>query len=379
MLPHPNEEHEENPPFCYYDAASESKQALSISPDIEALDVALSFYQQTDNRAPAFHRSFGNESQETVVMPRKGDGRARDTTAARQSEAAQRNVLDDSDVVEVVKVRRSLGYEEEVGGYGLKKSRSFRARASKAFKSIRNLNVTKGNRRSAHAGKDSENAAPILQESISSRPSTPNLPRRKSMQLTQLFSSTRNTRSASFDKPPSPQSPTSPTPSEWSTISRPSVTLGDCTNVQEPPTLSSKRSFRRRMSVLDLHRFFTPASQSAEKSIPSPTSPTSSISPISPSEESVPSSSSSRLAKHESLFFPRSSSSSSNFLQNLNGAFSAPSASASSPTTLPSPSTSEALGTDDDGDVVMGDDSFEMRLDSLHFDSLHFDPEEFDC
>ena len=37
----PEEEHADNPPFCYFDAAMESKKSLSILPDIDALDAAL--------------------------------------------------------------------------------------------------------------------------------------------------------------------------------------------------------------------------------------------------------------------------------------------------------------------------------------------------
>ncbi|KAF7789552.1 hypothetical protein EIP86_000498 [Pleurotus ostreatoroseus] len=344
---------------------------------MEALDVALNFHQQTDNRAPAFHRSSCNESQDTVVMPRRSDGRARESPPPlTRKELALRNILDDTDVVEVVKVKRKESFIHEEGDMGesrMKKSKSFRARASKAFKSIRNLNAAKNHRK-----QDAENAAPVSENgTYSSRPPTPSLPRRKSMQLSQFFSSTRTSRSASFDVPPMPPSPTSPTSptsrtsasSDWSRVSRPLLTLSECANLQatqnsqSQSTLSSKRSFRRRISVLDLQRLFTPSSQSNERAVPSHDQ----------CEDILPPQ---RSSASEYQPVTPSVTSGSGFLQSLDSAFTGSSSTIRSPST-PYPSTFEDMGIHQDEDFAMGDESFEMRLDSLHFDSLQFDPEEF--
>lgn len=351
---------------------------------MEALDTALSFHQQTDNRAPAFHRFYRNESQESVVMPRRSEGRVRDSPPPPGSrDWVPRNVLDDTDVVEVVKVRRKekLQQEENMVEPRLTKSKSFRARASKAFKSIRNLNGAKSNHRHA----DAENIAPTSEYGTFPRSSTPNLPRRKSMQLSQFFSSTRGSRSASFDVPPVPPSPTSPmsptsptssTSSDWSQVTRPSLTLSEHTNIQAAqdnasrPTLSSKKSFRHRISVLDLQRLFTSSSQTSAKT----TTPQS-------QDEEIPPSSREFAAKHQT-FAPsmtsRSTSGSSLF-HTLNSAFSGSSSTIRSPSLAPSSSMSEEVvpPPNEDEDFAMGDESFELRLDSFHFDSLQFDPEEY--
>jgi hypothetical protein len=373
----PEEEHEDNPPFCYFDAAMESKRDLSVVPDIDALDVALGFYQQTEgNPAPIFHRIFGDESQETVVMPRRSDERPLDTLSV----IGRTPRMLDEDVVEVVKVRKSEGVSnspDELKGYTLKKSKTFRMRASQALRSIKN--VGRSNRRTGipetwSAVNTREPPSEItLEDGILAARSTPSLVRRKSTQLSQIFAGTRSRSPA----PDVPLSPTSPTESEWSALSRPSPSPEDCMNAPHPSsplnpegsTLSKRRSFVRRMSVLDLHKLFSPSTPTSPKPPP----------PISRSKENIAPSQSHSSSKRDSLPVPHSTPSD---LSSPEDVFSSVSTN-SRPHSFHASGTRYSLSTPSgpalgEADEMDADMSLELRLDSLHFDSLHFDPDEFD-
>ncbi|KAH9952219.1 hypothetical protein B0H21DRAFT_817934 [Amylocystis lapponica] len=372
----PEEEQDENPPWCYFDATEAFKGSLSRSPDLETLAVALNFHQQTDNRAPAFHRALGNDSQETVVMPRRSS-----ITWLHNSgrEDAVRGRELGEEIVEVIKVRRNEGLAdvEETQPQTMKKSKTFRARATQAFMSIKN--VRKGSRRTSvtetwAAEENPRELEDNTDERNLPRADTPNLGKRRSVVFSQLFTFNQNSRSsaASSGVPPSPTSPTSPTlsavpprtsiSSSLSTSSshamrlHPSPSLEDCMDPPSSdrgytfpqPSLSKKKSFRRRLSVLELQRLFTSsgpaesATASSAEELPSP-----------PSRRSK----SSELLRdifrtHESR--PCSPDS----------ADMAYSSSSSFPLAQSSPPAED-------------DTELEMRLDSLQFDSLHFDPEEF--
>ena len=112
-----------------------------------------------------------------------------------------------------------------------------------------------------------------------------------------------------------------------------------------PPTrLSKRRSFRNRISVLDLQKLF---SQGPSSSAPQP--------------QPQPPRSSTDLAASTSTF---------------SSTFSLVSAGSLSEDDLRRRSAERTpTGADDPFGGVL---DMEMRLDSLHFDSLHFDPEEFD-
>lgn len=365
----PEEEHHLNPPFCYFDAAMESRKNLAFLPDMDALDVALGFTQQTDNRAPIFHRTFGNESQDTIVMPRRG-GRGQDVP----TDARSKRVLDE-DVVEVVKVRKTEGVSNSPDdkGYALKKSKTFRARASQAFRSIKNVGKGSGaahnhsHRKAlpeswAAAGDRENHAQGFVEHGVLPRTATPTMGCRKSVQLSQMFS-TRGRSPA----PDVPLSPTSPTSSEWSALSRPSLAVEECMNpsiptpeAQEQPALSKRRSFVRRISVLDLHRLFSPTTPVAPK-LPAPSMDVKGAVPPSPSRSP---------SKRDSL--PILQSTSSGLSDDV---FS--SSMTARPHSFHASATQSTLRTSSTADAEIGDTSLDLQLDSLHFDSLHFDPEEF--
>ncbi|KAI0078992.1 hypothetical protein K474DRAFT_1659696 [Panus rudis PR-1116 ss-1] len=381
----PEEEQDVNPPFCYFDATEAKVKMSSTSPDVEALDVALHFVQQTDNRAPFFRRPHSNTSQDDLVMPRRSRDILMDLEPDEnyQHGRGMRDV-DDADVVEVFKVRRNEGMSDVSDGKssGLKKSRTFRARASQAFKTIKNVGKTKkpagSDLYSSQSGPENMN----IDGSSMHRPSTPTMGRRKSATLSNLFTTTKSRAPTPvFDQPPpSPTAPALSTPLPESPILtplRPSSSLADRTNTllpedddvsQQDPTMSRRKSFRNRISVLDLHKFFSSSS-------------TSNLQQVTPK----PSKDTIRASRRESMPLHHSSSSASSDTQSEDLVFAAPT-SRSRPVSLHASSTRDSLAsgkTSSSRDLRLEEDviletSFEMRLDSLHFDSLHFDPDEFD-
>lgn len=381
----PEEEQHETPPWCFFDAAEAAKDGFSTTPDIDTLTVALDFHQQMHNAAPAFHRSLGNDSEETIVMPRKPSPIRLPESLINRGERVRSRDLDDSEIVEVVKVRRNEGREDvaEPKPQTLKKSKTFRMRATDALKSIKN--VGKGSRKNtSETWASQENVRESRSEDIPQRetlprPNTPNMSKRKSVMFTQFFtlSQTKSAGvSADFSEPPmSPtmseathrgsvhnvQSlnalPPSRSPSQPSLLRTcPSLEdYGDTPNGRTSPVPTlSKKSFRARISVLDLHRLFSPSSSStAPEELNMATSPSSDSHDeaqdlFSPSE--------SRESRYYSLDSTELSPSSSGFTSSVSG---------SSMTGRTSP-----VG-------FQGETDAEMRLDSLHFDSLHFDPGEF--
>ncbi|KAI0781187.1 hypothetical protein BD413DRAFT_608354 [Trametes elegans] len=425
----PEEEQEQNPPWCYFDATTALKGTLCTSPDIDALDVALGLCQQTDNRSPAFGRHYSYPSQETIVMPRRSvtlaklddpdmDFEDSDGQPDIRSRASARTRPYDAEIVEVVKVRRNEGMADVGEGRTLKikKSSTFRARASQALRSIKN--VGKGARR---ATVSEQKLAPSLpptvsggqaetmpsrrscQDPASPRAAPPAVSRRRSLTLSQMFAFKENQSSsnpASHPDQNEPMSPTIPTSHEPSTNSRPispaessnydptrlqpSSSLEDCISTptrapspngedSQKPTLSKRKSFRRRLSVLELQKLFSIGSSSSNSqpdSAPPPPQDAASedlFSP-SPSPSTSPSLSLSRPASLDSAAV-LSAASSRTSLGELELS-SRPSS--GSQHTGRSSSSSAAGGLSPDAD----DAELEMRLDSLHFDSLHFDPDE---
>jgi len=208
------------------------------------------------------------------------------------------------------------------------------------------------------------------------RSTTPNLSHRKSLQLSQFFS--RSRRSSVADPPSSPTSMVYPSSVESSVPSRPASSLGDYTSMPveddlSHPTLSSKKSFRHRISILDIPRLF------------SPTSPT-------VSSPSLSSFSSKDSKDSDPILTPRSNSESLPSPPQLpeltglsdrlsNGPQQRPHSFHATETRFSTSSSAPKLPRDTMSarpqPEVIAESSFEMRLDSLHFDSLHFDPDEF--
>ncbi|TCD68926.1 hypothetical protein EIP91_009477 [Steccherinum ochraceum] len=401
----PEEEHENNPPWTYFDAHTDARADLSTSPDIDALDVALGIFQQTDNRAPTFHRALSNESSDTVIMPKKNG----DSGASIDYSRHCRGVGDD--IIEVVKVRRNEGMVDvtDMKGAGLKKSKTFRARASQALKTIRGV-ANKGSRKSSFSSSNSgeqwptqevaENPDVDMEAGVLPRPTTPGMSRRKSMQLVQLFSSTRKrttstattATTATAVSTSTPDVPASPASSDFSIISTPSTpteeslptpvsSLSDRTNQDANApgaTINKRRSFVSKISVLDVQRLFAPAPSPSRPIVTHESAPTFSRTtrrdslPVPPSLPQLP-----HIQPEEDVFAANSP------LQRPHS-FHAPTArySLSSLSEVKVPTNSSnilASRSPSSPEDIPEETSFEaeLRLDSLHFDSLHFDPDEF--
>ncbi|CCM02863.1 uncharacterized protein FIBRA_04975 [Fibroporia radiculosa] len=381
----PEEEQEENPPWCYFDASEAAQGAHATEPDIEALDTALHFHQQVDNRAPAFHRSLQNDSQDTVVLPRRGSlTYVREAAMTGAEEDVKRKTFDE-EIVEVVKVRRNEGRENisKPQADTIKKSKTFKARATQAFKSIKNVGkgvrppVSSVSASTCVSGENARVSEDARFRETLPRPSSPNLTRRRSLVLSQLFTFSNSSRPMSAE----PDSPTSPVASSSSTLPlrhsmqtlpsatsplksqsqsharrlHPSPSLEDCADPPSHSTgdhslpkssLSKRKSFRKRISVLELQKLF------------SVSNPPASATSVQDSRSSIADTFATAESDPHTLPSSRSSSSASSISSYAY--------------------VSEDLSPPFELDACISDpDLEEMRLDSLHFDSLHFDPEDF--
>ncbi|KII88764.1 hypothetical protein PLICRDRAFT_176309 [Plicaturopsis crispa FD-325 SS-3] len=370
----PDEEQPENQPWCCFDAGNGRGPKFSTSPDMDSLDVAVTVMHQDRAvaDAPTFHRSSGEEDDTDVVMPRKRS----------RPESVVSFHIDQSqeDVIEVVKVGRRDGtqVEEDDAAHRIKRSKTFVSRASKAFKSIKNIGKgsTRKHAKDAWPSRDSTSSVSSRAQSyqegtadvFTTSASAPTLSRRKSLALS-LFSP----RELSLDRGISNENcpieftpPDSPTRAQDPSNVSDSLVMVDEPDLPPPTaTLSTPRTTRRRFSLLELHRVFSF----------SPTAPTDA-----PGDSSPPSSTSSTastpLPHPPSLFHdgPGAASSSTDALSER-----------------PETPQDDDMYVDDEQVTPKGgkfwrphgveppeDYSLEMRLDSLHFDSLSFDAEGFD-
>ncbi|RDX48401.1 hypothetical protein OH76DRAFT_1352674 [Lentinus brumalis] len=414
----PEEEQGYNPPFMYFDASQAASSSLCISPDLDALDVALGLCQQTDNRAPTFHRSFTNESQDTIVMPRRASlMKLTNMDVDLDTENGQTDIRSrggvrkyDEEIVEVVKVRRNEGIADVGEGRKMKKSNTFRARASQALRSIK-LNVGKSSQRRASVSVPRERerelelereqselqAAATLpsrhpyQEEFqpSLKPKSPTMSRRRSVTIGALFTTFSNrdkpssrpaspseelmspssptlVSSGSPSIPPSrPMSPTDSIASSHTHRLQPALSIDDFsatptkspTLAPEPlnaaqPALSKRKSFRRRLSILELQNLFKIGGSN-----PSPTEP------VTPADQA------------EDLFSPSRSRPKSMDTAGILSASSSRSSNATFSSSFTDLTARRSASTADLS-LVNEDAELEMRLDSLHFDSLHIDPDD---
>lgn len=326
----PEEEQGENPPWCYFDAASAAAHGLTTDPDVDALDVALSLCQQLDNRSPSFGRHHPNTSQDTVVMPFRGNTLPRLNEIDLATEDGQTDIRSrgaagvrprafDEEIVEVVKVRRNEGMADVADRdpsrtLKLKKSSTFRARATQALRSIKNVGKSTSRRTLVGEPQPLKPTVPRMPHTAdtlplrhsyqdsggSSRPTSPTVNRRRSMTLSQMFAFKENHKE-NQNTPTSPTSPMadeplSPTISSYdaaAVLQRPMSSTdassshmkplqtassledapagllspgGDADEEPSKPALSKRKSFRRRLSVLELQKLFTSRSGSSSNS-----------------------------------------------------------------------------------------------------------------
>ncbi|KAG6334933.1 hypothetical protein ID866_4150 [Astraeus odoratus] len=394
----PEEEQKDNPPWCCFDADEQPDDSrhCPTNPDVHLFHVPCLTQPEPALIDPPISR-VGPANESRVTTPRRLEKKQRPEIVRivenKVERGCQRDVREDSDVIEVVKVKRgkdSLTDPEEQTQ--IKRSKTFKARATKALQSIKNVGKNSRKQHIKDLWTSSESVPGVfrgLQEQIRQQqeqlrqqcPSSPTqghnlLSRSNSRSFSHLFQS--------IVKPPSP------TPPPMSPVSQVIPTLTSCpisfpenntTSPSDNATLSANHVLERpdspsslakvkskRFSVRELHKIFTFPSSSHD-SLPASDTPPSPIL----SEQSVPASTStSTIADHPDV--PTEHSRTTVHFVDLDNTHQKLLASY------------HRIITHDDGDdddygtplpPRPRDLSFEMRLDSLHFDSLSFDPEEF--
>ncbi|KAJ7694120.1 hypothetical protein B0H17DRAFT_1057858 [Mycena rosella] len=367
------------PDYLVFNADEEPD--LATRPDFASLDDALNRITGEDP-PPTFTRT----SVDTVIMPRRGDPRP-------EQDVADETVREDSEIVEVVKVRRAFAEEPSAPPPPKPKSTSLRSRASRAFRSIKNVARSSSRNSKPYtqdmfassqstqatfasvARSSSRNSRPYAQDMFASSQSTqatfasvplpappavtpPPLARRGSIILTQLFrapSPAEVPASATLDFLPSPRysdddddddddresiAPRAPSPS--------------------PSARTFSSTVRRRLSIFNFQRKVRtdpPRPSSPPTLSRGSTLPSTSSAPQTPTEESYP------LPPPSPPTLSRGST--------LPSTSSAPQTPTEESYPLPPPPIAKDAA--DDPDLTVG----EMRLDSLHFESLSFDADNF--
>ncbi|KAJ3997965.1 hypothetical protein F5050DRAFT_1747894 [Lentinula boryana] len=196
-------EEDNDPPFCCFDAKFPRERYIPTEEDLEAPGSALEIIsQQLSNNSPVFRRgSYANG----VVMPRRGDGRSIEEVLADEEEYRNPDITirsgnppgDDSEIVEVIKVRRHTQDERQnqQAEPAVKSSKSLKSRASRAFSSLRSVgrSVSRSRIIAEDVSSDAESS-----RAPSPAPSAPS--RRGSMMFSSLFRHSPSLKSrSSFD------------------------------------------------------------------------------------------------------------------------------------------------------------------------------------
>lgn len=390
----PEEEQQETPPWCCFDAdvPPDDSGDCPHGADIPLVNVPCPTQPEQPLGTPIFRVGSINETSVKVATPKKLAKKQRpDAVRIVERRENRRDVREDSDVIEVVKVKRGKDALTDPEEYTkMKRSKTFKARATKALQSIKNVGRSSRKQHIKDLWTSSESVPGVfkgLQEQIrqqqeqlhpepapSPAKGRPSLSRSNSRSLSQMFQSAMSFRPpspfhphlpASSEIPPSPAPSTSParvkTSSPMPTICE-ALTPQPISDRPDSPSPSVKSN--KRFSVRELHKIFAFSSPLPDDSLPpSPTSP-----PPPPQNVSVPSTSASSdypdvptEGAHATIHFLDLD----NVDRKLTGF----------------PHHPAVVDDDDDYGTLLSqrqrDLSFEMRLDSLHFDSLSFDPERF--
>ncbi|KAJ8583536.1 hypothetical protein M405DRAFT_504234 [Rhizopogon salebrosus TDB-379] len=428
----PEEEHSQNPPWCCFDADLPPENSASIEVTDILLDVPFLLHQ-AEPSPPLFSEQPG-ESPAATSTPqpkssrREKHHRPRDINTSvmhkhDQMRIVRHDVREDSDVIEVVKVKRTKDYKPTIADHTppspsnpepqLKRSKTLRARASRALKSIKNVTLPRGKQTNGkpHVKElwtSTEGMPGIFKGVLHPQEHVPSVPRRK---LSAFFHK-QVQEDGHLSSPITPSSPYLTSSDAASSVSdiRPSYEFIERPLTPCAPTYD--HSLRHPVSSADFRRSPSPESKSSKdlkrlvssQELQRPDS--ASRGPVSSEEffqDERPQSptSTTRTRKRFSVnelhrMFSFATEPPSSFT-------SAPMSTSTSTSSTHShpdvPHAAEHLVDDDygkeieskygrsldlhdgdggDGQLHPGDLSFEMRLDSLHFDSLSFDPEDFD-
>lgn len=408
----PEEEQRDNPPWCCFDADQqpENNGDFPSNPDIHFLDVPYLLQpSEHDVPAPIPRRISVHQPRPRPPVSKKLEKKQRPEAVkiieSRPFQARQKDAQEDSDVIEVVKVKRSrdaLADLEE--NTKIKRSKTLKARATKALQSIKN--VGKGSHRThvKELWTSSEGMPGIfkgMQEQIRSQqdqterrpPVTPpkkgSLSRGNSRSLSQILQPVKPSRSEStftvrvetsvtlaeaHHVPPAANASSLPrlkhNNMNPSLTDAPGIVMPDDA-LNRPISLSPsmKKNINTRFSVRELHRLFSFSSSSPDDPSSAPTATT--VPYSSTRIGSMPSTSTCTLSSnYPDVPMEEDAYADAHFL----GLRSADRKLASR--------YHQALHTHHGDDCStprrLSDLSFEMRLGSLHFDALSFDPDDFD-
>jgi len=366
----PEEEQLQTPPWCCFSAAQDGHLNLSTTPDFGSLDIALHILQDT---TPTFSRS-SNDDFENIVMPKKvgenipmsGEKYDKQPACPTISTAETES---DSIVVELVEFEESdVVPHTHTTAPTMKRSKTFMSRASGAFQSIKSVGKIRNRKLSAKDTCPSNTSTPTLgnRQPVEKYPLPApralnrTLSRRSTTVLPPLFQSPKadssppSTAEAAFSPLSPPESSSSPSTYLPHQGTAPFDDQPSC--IADEPTgshstlrssSSSTKSFRRRFSVLDLHRFFSFPSSPTSNTFSSLSTSTASLSisrGVSSSSDGFPETPVDDI--HETEVFPK--------------------------TML-----AEGRNLAEEGGGLHRDLNFDMTLGSLHFDSLSFDPHNF--
>ena len=379
----PEEEQQENPPWCCFDA-NEPPADCAINPDTPLSDVPYSTQPEHPILgAPIFRVGSINETSVKVATSRKLEKRQR-PDALRIVERRE-NLRDfrDSDVIEVVKVKRGKDALTDPEEYPkMKRSKTLRARATKALQSIKNVARSSRKQHVKDLWTSSESVPGVfkgLQEQIRQQqeqlhPSSPpkprpSLSRSNSRSLSQMFQSAMSFRPASSFHPQAPVSPDIPPPSPPVRVKNGAMPtiferLSPEPNSDRPDSPSPSMKSNKKFSVRELHKIFAFSSSLADDVLPPlPPSP-------SPPPHNAPTSPSTDSSHYPDV--PMEGAPAAIHFIDLDNA---------DRKLTGSPHRPAIIDDDDDYGTLLSqrqrDLSFEMRLDSFHFDSLSFDADGF--
>ncbi|KAI6102748.1 hypothetical protein EDD16DRAFT_1525447 [Pisolithus croceorrhizus] len=346
----PEEEQQETPPWCCFDA-DKANDSADCSPasrhDIHLFNVPYTSQPlQTSAGSPSICVPVAGPPRTKPVTSKKLEKKQRPEAVKIVEKVVERggcrDVREDSDVIEVVKVKRGkddLTDPEEHSK--MKRTKTLKARATRAFQSIKNVGKGSRKQRIKDLWTSSEGvpgAFKGMQEHIRHQEGqlqqsppvmSPSLSLSNSRSLSQIFQSA---------KPPQPSS----------AIASGTVVLQFLKTLNQnlPPLsqpLPNRLTKNKRFSVRELHKVFAfPSSSPGSRTIHTTDSPD-------------PAASTQRFCSFHGHIHDQKSAAMHH---------------------RPAIIDDE----DDYGTLLPGrprDLSFEMRLDSLHFDSLSFDPEEF--
>ncbi|KAG1843571.1 hypothetical protein DFJ58DRAFT_804170 [Suillus subalutaceus] len=422
----PEEEHSQNPPWCCFDAdlPPENSRSIEVSsanqPDILFDPSASPVVVPQSRSSTSSSRSEKHQHPHHIIISSMHNNDL--------IRIAQHDVRDDSDVIEVVKLKRPKDNKSNHTDHvppslsnqqpQLKRSKTFRARASRAFQSIKNVSLPRGKQ---------NDSKPHVKDLWTSTESMPGIFRGVLHSREDVSPTASRKLSSLFQKQPFGSSPEGILSSS-TTTSLPYLKGSDTTPsideirpsyefIERPLTPCAPtydHSLRRPVSSADFQRARSSGFKSS-KDLKRPVSsrdiqrPEKDLRPVSsddfqqderPTSPSPPSTQRSR--KRFSV----------NELHRLFSFSPEPPSSSTVPSTSTSASTSSTHSypdvpyaavhfVDDDYgreiegkygcslDLLHGDDelpspsrprdiSFELRLDSLHFDSLSFNAEDFD-